>query len=157
MIEKGSQLTKTILEIEPRNVTAYAYKGSFIAYKMAINKLTTMILGPECIRHINQAYESDSTNIQAITDKANLLFYSPGMFGGNKKEAIRYYEKAISLLEENRETENNWQYLNLLTTLAQQYKSLGKQEAARKTYEKILQIEPDYIWVKDELSPQLKK
>jgi len=116
-----------------------------------------MILEPECIRHINQAYESDSTNIQAITDKANLLFYSPGMFGGNKKEAIRYYEKAISLLEENRETENNWQYLNLLTTLAQQYKYLGKQEAARKTYEKILQIEPDYIWVKDELSPQLKK
>jgi len=107
-IKKGEKVIYDLLKDNSDNVTAKAYKGSFISFKIALNKLKALILGPQSMKYINKAYELDSNNIQALVDKANMHYYAPGMFGGDKKEAILYYQKAIKQLEINNNITNNW-------------------------------------------------
>lgn len=133
------------------DVPLMAFKGSFIGYKLGLNKFKAITLGPESMKYIKRAYRKDPGNVQAIADMANMLYYAPDIFGGDKKEAVRLYKKAVSTLEQNNQWRHNWFYLNILVTLAQHYDSVKQPDEAREIYEKILNIEPGFRWVSEEL------
>jgi tetratricopeptide (TPR) repeat protein len=68
---------------------------------------------------------------------------------------LNYYLKAAKIFEKNKDTNENWVYLNLLTVIASSYEKTDNLAEARITYEKIIRNEPDIIWVKNILYPQL--
>lgn len=156
MIARGEKLIVQVLKASPNNATAYAYKGSFLGFRMGISKFKTFTLGRESLYDINKAYALDPENIQALIDKGNILYYSPGIFGGNKEEALKYYLKGSRLLEKNNNTDQNWVYLNLLTTIALAFDKTERHKEAMLICEKILRKEPNYRWVKDVLYPRLQ-
>ncbi|MCD8166734.1 MAG: hypothetical protein LUE93_11835 [Bacteroides sp.] len=84
-IEKGEKLIKEVLKERPESGAAHAFKGSYGSFKIAINKIKAVTLGPESMKQINKAYKLDPTDVQVVADKANLLYYTPGIIGGNKK------------------------------------------------------------------------
>lgn len=153
-ISKGEKLIENVLKTSPNNATAYAYKGAFIGFRIGISKFKAIYLGPESVSSINKAYELDSKNVQAIIDKGNILYYSPGIFGGDKIEALEFYKKGAKQMEINNDTDQNWTYLNLLTTIALAYEKTDQPKLAKLTYEKILLVEPDFYWVKVDLFPK---
>ena len=155
LIPKGERLVNQVLGMSPKNATAYSFKGSFTGFKIAIDKCKAIFLESESKNCINKALELDPENIQALIDKGNILFYAPRIFGGNKKEALSYFLKAERLMERNKETYQNWIYLNLLTIIATSYEKTNNMEDAKLVYEKILRNEPDIKWVKDGLYPTL--
>ncbi len=152
-MSKGEKLIEVVLKSSPKNATAHSYKGAFIGFRIGISKFKALYLGPESVNLINKAYELDNKNVQAIIDKGNILYYSPSLFGGDKKEAMEFYKKAAKLMEVNNDTAYNWAYLNLLTNLALAYEKTDQPAHAKLTYEKILRHEPDFYWVKVELYP----
>ncbi|MCD8260153.1 MAG: hypothetical protein LUD15_00530 [Bacteroides sp.] len=154
-IEKGEKLIREVLKEQPESGEAHAFKGSYGSFKIAINKIKAVTLGPESMKQINKAYKLDPTNVQVVADKANLLYYTPGIIGGNKKEAINLYKRAISLMKEKNETEKNWFYLNLLTLLGQHAEADNDLTGAAEYYRKALSKEPGFKWVKEDLHPDL--
>lgn len=156
-IIKGEKHLNALLKSAPNDVTALAYKGSFIGFRIGTNKFKALTLGKESISYINRAYKLDSQNVQAILDKGNLLYHMPGMFGGDKKEAVRLYEKAVLRMEKHQNLKQNWLYLNVLTTIARHYEEEKQWQKAVQIYEKILQQEPEFSWVKDTLYPAAKR
>jgi tetratricopeptide (TPR) repeat protein len=155
MISRGEKLIHQVLKASPKNATAYAYKGSFLGFRMGISKFRAFALGRESLADINKAYRLDPQNIQAIIDKGNFLYYTPNLFGGDKEEALNFYLKGSRILEKNKDTDQNWVYLNLLTTIALAYDKIDKRKEAKLICEKILRKEPNYKWVKDVLYPKL--
>ena len=155
LIPKGEKLINQVLKVSPRNATAYSFKGSFVGFKIGIDKCKAIFLGSESKNSINKAMLLDPQNVQAIIDKGNLLYYSPRLFGGDKKEALTYFLKGVKLMEKNKETYQNWVYLNLLTMIASVYEKTDNLEDAKLTYEKIMRNEPDIKWVKDGLYVEL--
>jgi tetratricopeptide (TPR) repeat protein len=155
LIPKGEKLINEVLKISPKNATAYSFKGSFLGFKIGIDKCKAIFLGSESKNDINKAMLLDPQNLQAIIDKGNLLFYSPRIFGGDKNEALNYFLKGVKLMEMNNETNQNWVYLNLLTMIATVYEKTDKLKDAKFTYEKIMRNEPDIKWIKYDLYPQL--
>ena len=155
LIPRGEKLINEVLKNSPKNATAYSFKGSFLGFKIGIDKCKAIFLGSESKNDINKAILLDPQNLQAIIDKGNLLFYSPRIFGGDKTEALNYFLKGVKLMERNKETYQNWVYLNLLTMIASVYEKTNKLEDAKFTYEKIIRNEPDIKWVKNDLYPQL--
>ena len=97
----------------------------------------------------------DAHDIQAITDKANLLYFTPGLFGGNKKEAFFFFEKSVAKMESSQKTEESWFYLALLSLLAQHYEKEGFREKAQATQQKLLHIEPELKWLKEKILSKL--
>jgi tetratricopeptide (TPR) repeat protein len=155
MINKGEKLIHQVLQVSPKNATAYAFKGSFLGFRMGMSKFKTFSLSRESLSDINRAYELDPHNVQALIGKGNILYYSPKLFGGDKEEALTYYLRGLRILEKNRDTDQNWVYLNLLTNIALAYDKTDKPGDAKLTCVKILHNEPNYRWVKDILYPRL--
>lgn len=135
-----------------------AYRSAFYGFKIGLNKLRAPVYGPRSIRFARLAIEEDEMNPMGYIQYANAQFYMPPIFGGSKTEAIIYYKKAQELMEQKEsQIENDWNYLNLLTVIAQAYESTGQYNQALQYYEKILMTEPGFEWVKDELYPKLKE
>lgn len=155
-IARGEKLIDQVVKSSPRNATAYAFKGSFIGFKVGLNKLSAISLGPESIENVNKALELEPQNTQALIDKANTLYHAPRLFGGDKKEAIKYIRKAISCFETGGNVKNNWLYINTIAQLGRMYENQGQYENAAQAYEKALRVEPDFRWVKNEIYPALK-
>lgn len=155
MINRGEKLIRQVLIASPNNATGYAFKGSFLGLRMGISKFKALSLSRESLDDINKACKLDPQNVQALIDKGNVFFYSPALFGGNKEEALKYYLKGSRIIENKKETDQNWVYLNLLTTIALAYEKTDRPKDAKLIYEKILRKEPNYRWVKDILYPNI--
>jgi tetratricopeptide (TPR) repeat protein len=80
----------------------------------------------------------------------------PPIFGGSKKEALDYYLKAQKIMEKDAtDIVENWNYLNLLISIAQSYYYLDDYLTSIKYLKKIMKIEPGFNYVKNELYPQV--
>ena len=156
-IDAGEKHINEVLKLSPRNATAYAFKGSFLGFRIGLSKFKAISLGPESNRYITKASELEPQNIQGIVDKANALYHTPKLFGGDKKGALLLFQNAMKLMEIEKLTDKNWFYLNVMTLTAQAHVSLGELVKAKAIYEKAIRFEPGYKWVKNELYPELLK
>jgi tetratricopeptide (TPR) repeat protein len=136
----------------------YAYKAAFYGYRIGMNVYKAPFYGPKSYSWAENSISQNKNNPFAYLQYANVQFYMPSAFGGSKKEAIEYYTKAEKLMEQDmKQALGDWNYLNLLTTIANAYKQLKQPDKAKNYFEKILKIEPNYSWVKNYLYPQLLK
>ena len=154
-IDKSEQLIEELLAESPENPTLLAYKGAYIAFTIGISNLKAIYLGPKSMKYINKSIKLDSTNIQGNIEKGNSMYYRPSVFGGDKREAIQYYVTAVESFEKQELVVNNWMYINTLTALGQAYEATDQIQLAKLCYEKIIRIFPNFMWVEDELYPDL--
>ena len=137
---------------------AEALKGAFLAYEIGMNRSKAVWLGPRSMKHINRAVELNDQNPVAWMEKGNAEYHMPRIFGGSYEKAAEHYRKAIQLFEnEGYDLSCNWRYLNALAWLAQSYDKADMDERSLRVYRKILDLEPDFQWVRDELFPDFKK
>lgn len=154
-IDKTFDMLEQLTDKDPLNATAIAYKGAFIAYEIGISSYKVIYLGPKSMKCIDDALKIDPTNIQAHIEKGNAKYYCPPSFGGSKDEAIIHYKKAVEYMEQQQLVENNWMYLNVMTALGLAYEATDRIESAKLCYEKILTVKPNYMWVGEELYPDM--
>lgn len=156
-IDKSEKIIDALLEKSPENPTLLAYKGAYIAFTIGISNFKAVYLGPKSMKYINKSIELDPNNIQGNIEKGNSMYYRPAVFGGDKKEAIAYYVNAVKNFEKQKLVVNNWMYINTMTALGQAYEATDQIQLAKSCYEKIIKIFPNFMWVEDELYPDLLK
>ncbi len=153
-VEEADELIDDLLARYPEESDWYAYKGAFYGYKIGLNPVKAPFLGQKSINNIDLALEYGPEHPQGWIEKGNALFYMPKAFGGSKEKAMEAYKKAIRFMEgDSQNLHHNWLYLNVLMVLGQSYEKTEKFEMAKSTYEKILKIEPNFSYVRDELYP----
>ncbi len=137
---------------------AHALKGAIYGFKAGQTPYMAPIFGSRAIREIAIAFELDPGDPHIWMEKGNIDLYKPAIFGGDKKDAIKYYLKAIELYEmDSVKLENNWLYLNTLSGLASAYIKTKQIKKANRTYQKILGLEPNFEWIRDEVYPEFKR
>lgn len=135
-----------------------AYKSAFYGYSIGLNKLKAPFTGPKSVDAAKQAMKENPDNPYGFIQYANAQFYMPPIFGGSKSEAVEYYKYAQSIMEKDRvELKNDWNYLSLLTNMAEAYTEMKEYDKADEYYKHILEIEPNFNWVKNELYPNFIK
>ena len=121
-----------------------------------MNKLLAPFIGNKSLDCARNAVSQDENNYLAWVQLGNAEFYKPKALGGSKAEAIIYFTRAQLIMESNPpELKENWNYLSLLTVIAQSYSYTGDYAKSKQYLDKILSIEPDFAWVKNELYKQL--
>ena len=153
VITKGESLIQEVLLVNKNNATAYAFKGSFLGFRISISKFKALYLGAESLDNINKALKLEPNNTQGLIDKGNMLVHTPSVFGGDKVQSLKYFTKAMQVFEASNNTVQNWQYLNVVVNVARNYEKLNRLEDAKRVYEKVLRKEPNFTWVKNELYP----
>ena len=138
------------------NSLVNAYRAAFYGYRIGMNKILAPFLGGKSLDCAKAAIKQDEKNYFGFVQLGNIEFYMPAAFGGSKTEAINYYTKAQALMESDQSViKENWNYLSLLTVLAQAYTYTEDYIKSRQYIDKILSIEPGFAWVKNELYKQL--
>ncbi len=133
-----------------------AYKSAFYGYEIGINKLKAPFIGPKNIKYSMLSMKQNPQNPMGYIQYGNSQFYMPPVFGGSKKEAVEHFKIAEKLMEKDKtQLENDWNYLSLLALIGQSYFEMEDYENAKFYYQKALQVEPNFLWVKKDLLPQL--
>ena len=134
----------------------HAYRSAFYGFRISLSKLSAPVNGPRSLNHAKKSTELDSENYLGYTQMGNAYFYMPSAFGGSKKIAFENFNKARNLMEKDLSlTKRNWNYLSLLVTIAQSHTYLKEYEKAKAEYENLLKIEPGFLYVKNDLYPEL--
>jgi tetratricopeptide (TPR) repeat protein len=135
-----------------------AYKSAFYGFRIELNIIIDPVIGIKSIESARKAVELDQKNYFGHIQLGNIEFYMPAAFGGSKRDALTHYLKAKELMERNPEnTDKNWNYLSLLLVIGQSHYYLHDYTSASKVYERILELEPGFLYVRNELLPQVMK
>ena len=135
-----------------------AYKSAFYGFRIGLNPITAPVNGMKSLDCAKDAVKLDPENYLGYVQLGNSEFYLPAAFGGSKKEAIEYFLKAKELIEKDSASlSEDWNYLSLLIVIGQTYTYLKDYVSAQKVYVGILELEPGFLYVKDDLYPKLLK
>lgn len=157
-LEEAKANTETLLENNQRRAKAHALYASLLSTEMAMNPAKGKVLGPKSAKHIAKAIKYNRNEPMAWFQKGGSKLHTPKLFGGNDEEAVKHYRKAVQLYEsDSAKTRNNWQYINTLAWLGKAYAETEKYDKAMATYEKALEIEPEFNWVKYVLMKKVQK
>ncbi|MGQ9820134.1 MAG: hypothetical protein ACUVQ1_09490 [Candidatus Kapaibacteriales bacterium] len=157
-IKKAESLLTELEKHKYELSTVYAYKSAFIGFKIGLSPYKAPFLGQESLSYAKKSVTTDTINYFGYIQLGNIAFYTPAMFGGSKKEALKYYLKALQIMQRNSALlKNNWNYLNLLVTIINSYYEIGQYKLAEMYCKKALDIETKFDWVKNNLYPKIKK
>ncbi|MBR1717230.1 MAG: tetratricopeptide repeat protein [Paludibacteraceae bacterium] len=144
---------KHVEEMKPHLGAGYydMYLSSVYAFEIMLGKSAHFI---STLKLANSAAEKQPDNPITLGYRANVLFYAPRGIG-NKKEALRIFEKAEKLYRAP-QWKYCWNRPATLLTIAQCYEKQGDLDTAIRKAQALLQEFPNYKYVKNTYLPQLK-
>ena len=157
-INNGIDYLEKMLKMDKENVEGSALLGSMVGWKAGLKPMQAMFLGPRSTRLLAAAEEADPTNPRVVLYKAISDFNTPKQFGGDKDRAIAGFQEAARLFEERTpkdELEPTWGHPDTYAWLGIAHVERDQKTEARAAFEKALEIDPEFSWVKHGLMPQL--
>ena len=158
MLTSAEENVEVLVKDKEYTARATALRGALIAMRISLNPVKATYLGMRSFKQMEEALQIDSNDPTSWVEMGNARYHMPSVVGGSYKEAARCFSQAVILYEKNpANLICNWHYLHALVWLAQSHDKLGDTAEAKKIYEKILRLEPEFQWVKKELYPDLIK
>lgn len=148
-VNKADVYLDKLLKAYPHNSHLHSLSGAFYGYKIALSFYKAPFFGPKSMYHIEKSIELDPSASGGYIEKANSLMYRPAAFGGDKKEGLAYYQKALKLMEVNDNQKCNWQELLLRAFIL---KSLYENNQTGEADAFMKEMQKDYgsmSWIKD--------
>lgn len=156
-LSKALQLLKKVEKSYPDAMELKALRANFIGFQIALSPIKAPVLFRSMLHNAKQSIANGKENPLVNVLYANILFYMPEMFGGNKDKAIDHYKRACELMEQlPGGTENNWLYIQSLASIGLVYEKLGNYVAAEAAYRKVADLQPQYVHVKTVLLPRVR-
>ena len=158
--DKTVDRLEKLLRTKPNWSEAQALLSAVHGLQIANSWTRAMTLGPKANRLAQQATVNDPENPRAWLMHASQKLNTPRMFGGSIDEALDAYQKAVDLYENKTDIyplEPTWGYTDALVWLGITYERMDRDEEALAVFNKTLEIEPEYGWVKYNLLPVLEE
>lgn len=147
-VNKADSYLEKLLEEYPNNAQLHSLAGAFYGYKIALAFYKAPFLGPKSMEHIDKSIKLDPAEPMGYIEKGNSLQYRPTVFGGDKIEAMKYYRKALALIEARNESKCNWQQMLLRAFILKNLYETN-QTADAETF--LAAMQKDYgslVWIK---------
>jgi len=155
LLDRAQALLRQLESSPDYRAQAYAFEAAFQAFRISLQPMQVLSIGPRSVQAANRAVESNQRYARAWIEKGNIMFFAPSPFG-SKKKAIDFYQRAIRIMEENMHPAHHWLYLSTLVSLANSFEKTGNIRMALQTVEKALQFEPRFRYAREELMPRLQ-
>ena len=150
-VDPTIDLLKATIESRPDFGEPKAVLSSVYGLIMGYSPWKGILYGSKSSSYMAAAMKDqpDSPLVQKLYAGSKL--YTPTMWGGSPEEAVKAYQKSISIYESENPTEN-WLYLDTLVGLALAYNKIEQSEKARETLNKVIELEPQHGWARSLLA-----
>ncbi|MFO7447780.1 MAG: hypothetical protein R6W90_15550 [Ignavibacteriaceae bacterium] len=127
--------------------------------KIAVSAMSAVTLSPKIHSLLDDVQAQKPSKPYSYIIRGMMKFNTPGIFGGSYDDALKNFNQAIKLSEnqENDPLTPGWAYVEALAWKGRTLVELENYDAAVFTYKKALAEEPEYGWVKHVLLPQVDK
>ncbi len=134
---------------QPWQAEAEALRGMICGQIMGVGG-SAMKFGPKMAELTTGALDEQPASPRAKICRAVCYLNTPGMFGGDKAEAMKLFNSAVvSFTKPDAKTgELSWGKAYAYAWLAQAKLQTGDKAGAREAVDQALAIEPNYGWVK---------
>lgn len=157
-VDAAKDLIKEFMDQNPKSGEAAAMLSAIYGNEIAYSSLKGMLLGSKSSSLAEKGIRLDPESALVWRIYGSNKYYTPSAFGGDLDEAVNAFEKSIALFESKPgQLKNNWLYIDTLALLGQAYTKTGATDKAIATFEKALQQESSFGWVKFSLLPAAKK
>lgn len=151
-------LSEKYRKLYPRDARFKALYANLLGLKIALSPLQATTLAGDMLSSAREAYKINSGDSWVALLYGNILFYMPGMFGGDKEKGLENYQNARREMEKNLSlNSHHWLYVQLLVTIGVVNERNGRYEQALAMYENIMNKYPDYAFVREVLYPRAQK
>ena len=157
-VDDGIEHLEAVVEARPRWAEGHALLASLYGRKAGLRPMTGMVIGPKASREIERAQELAPDNPRVVYIAASSQYFRPAMWGGSKAEGIAGFRRAVTLFDRAPAAERgqpSWGHEEALSWLGIALARDGELTEARRLLTRSLQVNPDYVWVRDTILPQL--
>ena len=148
-IDKADTYLDKYLEIHPDNAQLHSLKGALYGYKISLAPYKAPFLGPKSMVHIDKAIELDPVEPMGYIEKGNSLMYRPAIFGGDKKEALTFYRKALKMMDETINLQTcDWQKMLLKAFILKSLYETNQTAEANTFLENMKKDYGSMVWIK---------
>ncbi len=155
-LHKAEHNANKLLKHDSLWAEIYSLKAALYGFKIEFNKLKAPKYGMKSLEYMDIAMDMDNVNARVWMEKGNISYYIPSFLGGGLSTAIECHTKSVGLFEQDKDyLLHNWLYLLVMTNLGRWYTEAEEYEKAKNMYKRILEFEPNYLWVKNELYPDI--
>jgi len=140
--EAGIASAQKAVALEPRNAEYHRVLGTLCGQILPANPLLGIRYGKCAQESVNKAVELDPKLPTAYLARGIGNYYLPPSFGGGVELAIRDFERAIQL---NPKLADAWLWLGIAQRKA------GRNAEARKSLQRVVELNPNRIWAKLQL------
>ncbi|MBA4406625.1 hypothetical protein C0389_05065 [bacterium] len=126
--------------------------------RLANNPMEAMALSPQIHTLLGEAEAVNPSNPRIHIIRGIMVMNTPPMFGGSVEKGMESFNKAISLFESNKSEKSNlpnWGYEESQVWLGIGYQKMNNKEKAKEIFTKVLELQPDFGWVKFRLLPSV--
>ena len=155
LLEESESFLAKSIGIEPM-AESHALMSPVLGMQI-VSAAQAMTLGMRSRAELGRAKALDPRNPRVRLLEGISALYTPPAFGGGFDAAVRHFLAAIELFAEDvpEPPLPAWGLAEAHAWLGQAYAEMGKVEEAREAYERALELEPEYAWVRDVLLPGL--
>lgn len=155
-LDDANKIAQKLYAKNPKSPELLALMGNFTGFQIALKPLKATYLAKGMLDNVNKAISLAPNNPVVNILHANILFYMPEVFGGDVQKAINGYKKAQRVFETiPNGTKDNWMYIQLLTTIGLVHEKQGNYKAAQQMYQQVMQLHPEYVYMKQVVYPRL--
>lgn len=155
LLDEAESFLERSVEIQPIT-ESYALLASVIGMRID-GPVSAMTLGMRSGAAMDRAKALGPPNPRVRLLEGVSAFHTPSAFGGGHEAALEHFLAAIELFAEDEPTPPlpAWGHAEAYAWLGQTHVALGQAEAARTAFERALELEPAYMWVREVLLPAL--
>ena len=155
MLEEAESFLERSMEIEPI-AESHALLASALGMRID-GPVSAMTLGRRSTVALTEAKLLGPRNPRVKLLEGLSVFHAPRMFGGGPNRALRHFLAAVDLFADDAPEPPlpAWGHAEAWAWIGQAHAAMGRMEEARGAYERALELEPGYMWVREVLLPGL--
>ncbi len=150
-LDSAVEHLKKAIEKDDNLAEAHALLSSCYGIQISFSPLTGIWRGPKANSQMSRAKEISPDNPRVALLDAVGTYNTPALFGGGKEKGFKKLEEAAALFDRwktNDPLQPDWGREQVYAWIGLAYLDRNETILAKKAFEKALEINPDYGWVK---------
>jgi tetratricopeptide (TPR) repeat protein len=157
-IKSSEKTLRTLISENDEDIESLSLLATVLGIQISLSQELGATFGQEAVFLISKALKIAPKNPRVLLHAGINKLNTPEFFGGSKEKALEYFTQSVTIFEKNNGEEAiNWGQLDALAWQGIAYTKFGNNDSAISAFNKALEIEPEYGWVKYVLLPSAEK